>query len=314
MPVHAGITEIPDTLGPTAVTIGKFDGVHLGHRAVIRRLIAEADARGLTPAIVTFDRNPLALLAPEKCPESLVSNRQKAELLEQAGVSHVLELAFDRAFSSQSPEEFVQTVLVGGLGARLVLVGEDFRFGVRGSGDISRLRELGAENGFEVVTIDDVVGDGGERVSSTGIRRLLDEGRVQDAAALLGREPRIRSLVVHGEQRGRELGYPTANLERDPEGYLPADGVYAVRATVGGETFGAEASIGNNPTFEGVPQHQVEVHLFDQKIDLYDRELDVAFVEYIRPMRAFDSIESLVVQLQADDDQIRDILDLPPRG
>jgi riboflavin kinase / FMN adenylyltransferase len=296
-----------------AVTIGKFDGVHLGHRAVIDRLRDEAAARGLLPTVVTFDRNPLAVLAPERCPAPLVSSRQKRELLEAEGVERVVELVFDLELSRVSPEEFVRRALVDGLRTRLVLVGEDFRFGARGAGDVARLRELGAEHGFEVIAIGDVTGAAGARVSSTAIRTALDEGRLDDAATMLGRPHAIRSTVVHGEARGRELGYPTANLSPAIEGYVPADGVYAVRAVVDGVAYGAEASIGNNPTFENVPQHQVEVHLFDQRIDLYDRELTVEFVRFIRPMRAFDSIESLVVQLQADDDRIREILGLPPR-
>lgn len=312
MTLYQGIDEIPQSFGPSAVAIGKFDGVHVGHRAVLARLLDEARPAGLVPTVLTFDRNPLALFAPDRCPAPLVSNAQRAELLAAAGVEAVVEARFDRAFSELTPEAFVDEVLIGALHASVVLVGADFRFGHRRAGDVARLRELTAAHGATVVVVDDVV-DAGARVSSTGIRALLDAGRVGEAAELLGRLPAIRGVVVHGEERGRELGYPTANVAPDLEGYLPADGVYAVWATVDGVRYGAEASIGNNPTFEGVPQHQLEVHVFDQRIDLYDRVIEVEFAAYIRPMAAFDGVDALVAQLQADDDRIRALLGLRPR-
>lgn len=313
MTVYSGIESIPEGFGPSAVTIGKFDGVHQGHRAVLTMLHESAVAQSLVSTVVTFDRHPLSLLAPDRCPDSLVSTTQKAELLAEAGVDAVVVLAFDRAFSEQTPEEFVQRVLVDGLGARSVLVGRDFRYGARGAGNVSTLRAAGERLGFTVGVIDDVLVDGEERTSSTAIRALLDEGRIGEATRLLGRAPRVRSIVVPGERRGRELGYPTANLSPALEGYLPRDGVYAVWATVDGIRYGAEASIGNNPTFEGVPARQAEVHLFDQSIDLYGRTLEVEFVRYMRPMLRFDGIEALMEQLVRDDDEIRAVLGVRPR-
>ena len=307
-----GLGEVPAGFGPSAVTVGKFDGLHLGHRDVLRQLREVADQRGLLDAVVTFDRNPLSLLAPEKCPVPLVSNAQKRELLETAGVDATLMLHFDAELAAEAPEYFVETVLVGALHARVVLCGADFRFGTRGSGDVELLRRLGTEHGFDVVILEDVRSDddagASRRASSTWVRELLGQGRVREAAQLLGRLPSIRSTVVHGEQRGRELGYPTANLDPDIEGYLPVDGVYATWVIVEGERYGAATSIGNNPTFEGVPMHQVETHLFDQKLDLYDKPIGLQFVEYLRPMNRFDSVESLVAQLHRDDDRIRMIL------
>ncbi|MDP9027543.1 MAG: bifunctional riboflavin kinase/FAD synthetase [Actinomycetota bacterium] len=310
-----GLGEVPPGFGPAAVTVGKFDGLHLGHRNVLRQLREMADRRGLLDAVVTFDRNPLSLLSPENCPVPLVSNAQKRELLEQSGVDATLMLHFDAELAAQAPEFFVESVLVDALHARVVLCGADFRFGSHGSGDVELLRRLGARHGFEVVILEDVrAEDAGasRRTSSTWVRELLGQGRVRDAAELLGRLPSIRSTVVHGEQRGRELGYPTANLDPDIEGYLPLDGVYATWVIVDGARYGAATSIGNNPTFEGVPQHQVETHLFDQRLDLYDRPIGVQFVEYLRPMNRFDSVESLVAQLHRDDERIRVILAAEP--
>jgi riboflavin kinase/FMN adenylyltransferase len=308
--VFEGLGAVPSGFGPSAVTIGKFDGVHPGHRAVIDELKTVAAERDLAATVVTFDRNPLSLLAPEKCPESLVSNAQKIQLLESAGVDATLVLEFDRALSEQLPEEFVRTVLADALQARIVFVGADFRFGVRGSGNVELLDRLGKQYDFEVRHIPEVIASGTEsrRASSTWIRELLTEGDVATAATQLGRLHSIRSTVVHGERRGRELGYPTANLSPDIEGFVPRDGVYAAFATIPGGRFGAAVSIGNNPTFEGVPQKQVEAHLLDQKLDLYGESIELEFVDYIRPMRKFESADALAAQMHVDEDDIRAVL------
>lgn len=309
MAYYRGAAEVPRGIGPSVVTVGKFDGVHLGHRAVVDRLRAEADARGLSAVALTFDRNPLALLAPERAPASLVSPAQRAELLLGAGVDAVVELPFDRAFSSQSPDEFVDRVLVELLRARAVLAGADFRFGHRGAGTVPVLRELGGPRGIEVIEIGDVAAEGGRRLSSSLLRDLLDEGRVREVSSLLGREPSVRGKVVHGFHRGRDLGYPTANLSPDHGGYLPSDGVYATLVAVdGGEPVPAATSIGNNPTFDGVPARTLEAHLLDRDLDLYDRTIEVFFRERIRPMRRFDDEHSLVAQMREDERRIRAIV------
>jgi riboflavin kinase/FMN adenylyltransferase len=316
MQVFTGLPGVPRGFGPSAVTIGKFDGVHPGHRAVITELKSVAVQRGLVAGVVTFDRNPLSLLAPEKCPVSLVSNAQKIELLEAAGVDAALVLTFDRTLASQAPEDFVESVLVDALQARVVFVGADFRFGVRGSGNVELLDRLGERYDFEVRHVPEVAasGSGSRRASSTWIRELLDEGDVRTAAAQLGRLHSIRSVVVHGEERGRSLGYPTANLSPDIEGFIPRDGVYAAWATVPAGRFGAAVSIGNNPTFEGVPQKQVEAHLLDQSFDLYGQPIELEFVEYIRPMNKFESADALAVQMRADEQRVRAILAVPAGG
>lgn len=306
--------DVPADFGPSAVTIGKFDGVHVGHRAVISRLLGRAAERHLVPTVVTFDRNPLSLLRPESCPEPLVSNAQKLASLERAGVAATLLLTFDRAVSELSAEQFVREVLVEALHARVVLVGRDFRFGARGAGDVALLERLGAEHGFTVEIIADVTPDGQRRVSSTWIRELLAEGRVREATDLLGAPPSLRSVVAHGQQRGRTLGFPTANLAQDIEGYVPADGVYAAWMTVGGTRYPAAVSIGNNPTFEGVLARQVEAHAIDAELDIYGEPIELAFVEYIRGMHKFEGPEALATQMAADEARIREILGVRPRA
>jgi riboflavin kinase/FMN adenylyltransferase len=312
MMVFDSLAAVPADFGPSAVTIGKFDGVHAGHRRVIGELRELGAAARLTTTVVTFDRNPLALLRPEAFPPPLVSNRQKLELIAGLGVDATVILAFDRAFSEQSPEAFVRSILVDALHARLVLVGSDFRFGAGGAGTVERLRELGAELGdefgFAVHLVDDVRAAEGRRASSTWIRDLLAAGKVSEATELLGYAPSVRSIVVHGEQRGRALGYPTANLAPDLEGLVPGDGVYAGWATIGEDRFPAAISVGNNPTFDGVPEKRVEAHLLDQDLDLYGRTIEVSFVEYVRGMLKFSDVTELISQMALDLDRVRAIL------
>ncbi|AWB95125.1 bifunctional riboflavin kinase/FAD synthetase [Agromyces badenianii] len=308
MKTFKGLGAVPAGIGPSVVTIGKFDGVHRGHRAVIEHARRLADERRLSTIVVTFDRNPLALLAPEKCPEELVSVRQKLELLATTGVDATLMLPFDRALASVPATEFVERVLVDGLDAKAVLVGSDFRYGARGAGDVPLLVELGAKFGFSVEVVDDVRPAGERRVSSTWIRELLAEGDVRRATELLGHTPTVSGLVVHGAARGRELGFPTANLTPESEGLIPADGVYAGWLTDAGTRYPAAISVGDNPTFEGVAKKQVEAYVLDRELDLYDHLVDVEFVERIRGMVAFTSIEALIDTIRDDVERSRGIL------
>jgi riboflavin kinase/FMN adenylyltransferase len=307
MQLFNGLGDVPPGFGPSAVTIGKFDGVHLGHRGVLAQLTSLAADRGLQPVVVTFDRHPMSLLRPEACPAALVSNDQRAALLAETELTATLVLAFTRELSEREPTEFVAQILHDALDARLVLVGADFRFGYRGAGTIDTLRDLGQAHGFEVVLLDDVRVDGA-RVSSTKIREHLAAGEVREAATLLGRYPRVRSTVVHGDAIGREIGFPTANLDPAMEGYLPADGVYAAWAWIDGTRYGAAVSIGNNPTFDGIPERRTEAHLLDASLDAYGKTIDLDFVEYIRPMVKFDGVPTLVAALTADADRIRAVL------
>jgi riboflavin kinase/FMN adenylyltransferase len=308
--VHAEVTrslaDLPGRGVKRAVTIGKFDGVHLGHQGVIRSLSALAGGAEVT--VVTFDRHPRALLDPASCPDDLLSVNQKIDSLVAAGAQRVAVIPFTQEFADLEPEEFSRQVLSDGLNAEVVLVGEDFRYGHEGSGTLETLREEGERSGFSVHTVADIVHTGGERISSTRIRSLLSEGEPAKAAELLGRHHRVRSQVVHGHQRGRLLGYPTANLQNPVEGFVPRDGVYATWVQVAGEKFAAATSIGVNPTFGDVTQRMIESHLFAFEGDLYDQVIEVSFVEYIRPMNQFADADELATQMDRDAEQIKEIL------
>ncbi|WP_104084016.1 bifunctional riboflavin kinase/FAD synthetase [Cryobacterium sp. Y11] len=309
MKTFYGVEAVPRDWPASAVSIGKFDGVHAGHRAVIAELQGLAEKESLAAVVVTFDRHPLALLSPENCPSTLVGAEQKLDLIAETGVDATLLLKFDRALSNLPPREFIERILVKALHSRFVLVGRDFRFGFKGAGDVALLRELGAEFGYEVRMIDDVKPDGERRVSSTWIRELLGLGDVSAAGHLLGHLPTVRGLVVHGAARGRELGFPTANLSADSDGLIPADGVYAGWLTDAGTRYPAAISVGNNPTFDGVAQKQVEAYVLDETdLDLYDRVVDVSFVERIRGMVAYAGIDPLIEQIRDDVARVRPIL------
>ncbi|GAB3278170.1 bifunctional riboflavin kinase/FAD synthetase [Microbacterium sp. MEC084] len=309
------VADIPADFGPTVIAIGKFDGVHAGHRALIEKMLVDAASTDARTVAVTFDRNPLALLAPERCPRSLVGVTQKVELLGRTGIDATLMLRFDEALASEEPEAFVRRVIVAGLHAQRVLVGSDFRFGRGGAGDAALLRRMGAELGFAVEEVADVASaEDGRRVSSTWIRELLDAGDVERAAKLLGRYPAVTGEVVHGLKRGRELGFPTANLSPDTEGYVPADGVYAgwliERSPQGvlrsGARYPAAISVGTNPTFDDVDVPQVEAYVIDETgLDLYGRRVEIQFVTRIRGMVAFEGVDKLVEQMTDDVVQAR---------
>lgn len=307
--------EVPADFGPSVVAIGKFDGVHAGHRAVIDRARVDATGRGAKVVAVTFDRNPLRVLRPEICPDDLVGVNQKLALLERAGVDATLLLHFDEKLAAMDPRDFVTTMLVDALGAQSVLVGDDFRFGRGGAGTPALLESMGAEFGFDVDVVGDVRAVGaGRRVSSTWIRELLAAGDVEGATRLLGRAPSVWGEVVHGLKRGRELGYPTANLSPDLEGFVPADGVYAgwlidERSADGlrpGIRHPAAISVGANPTFGDVERRQVEAYVLDEEgLDLYGHRVEVRFVTRIRGMVAFEGVEKLITQMGDDVERVR---------
>ncbi|MFS0893452.1 bifunctional riboflavin kinase/FAD synthetase [Microbacterium sp. 179-I 3D3 NHS] len=309
--------EVPSDFGPTAVAIGKFDGVHAGHRAVIERLNEVAAASGSRSVAVTFDRNPLAVLRPDHCPENVVTVDRKLELLGELGLDATLMLTFDRELAAQSAEDFVVGILVGALKVSKVFVGVDFRFGRGGAGTPALLRELGPRFGFTVEVVDDVYLPGSaRRVSSTWIRELLIEGDVAGAARVLGRNPDVRGEVVHGLKRGRELGFPTANLSPIVDAFVPADGVYAgwLVDHDTGIRHPSAISVGTNPTFDDVAQRQVEAHVLDETgLDLYGHDVTVEFVERLRGMVAYEGIEKLSAQIAVDVDDARRVLSAPTR-
>ncbi len=303
--------EIPEGFGPSVVAIGKFDGVHSGHRAVIDRAWVAAAEAGARVVAVTFDRNPLSLLRPELCPEPVCSVGQKLDLLAAAGVDATLVLRFDEQLAALEPRAFVEHVLLS-LGVVTVMVGDDFRFGRGGAGDPALLTELGAEYGFAVDVVGDVQG-GGRRVSSTWVRDLLAAGDVEGAARLLGRPHAVQGEVVHGLKRGRELGFPTANLSASAEGFIPADGVYAgwlvdlgADGTAVTTRYPAAISVGTNPTFDDVPVRQVEAYVLDETgLDLYGHRVQIRFTHRIRGMVAFAGIEALIAQMDDDVARVR---------
>ncbi|WP_193605511.1 bifunctional riboflavin kinase/FAD synthetase [Nocardioides dongkuii] len=309
MQIWRSLDDVPPGLGRTAVVIGNFDGVHLGHRQVLSRARELADERGLTLVAVTFDPHPMAVLRPEHAPSTLTSIELRAELLAEAGADAVLAVPFDRDVAAWTPEEFVQRIVVDALGAAAVVVGANFRFGSRAAGDVALLRAEGERLGF---TAEGIPLDGGPMVwSSTYVRTCLATGDVAGAAQALGRPYAVRGVVVRGDQRGRELGYPTANVPTDGLTAAPADGVYAgwlVRLDTG-ERFPAAISVGTNPTFDGVRARRVESYVLDRTdLELYGVEVEVSFVDRLRGMVAFDSVEALVEQMDDDVRRAREML------
>ena len=302
------VSLLPNDLGPVAVTIGKFDGIHLGHQALLAETLSLAEDHLLVPAVITFDRHPGAVLNPAGEVAPLIGPTQKNELLEEAGIGVVITLPFDEALAQLSAKQFVEEVLIKGLSAKEVVVGSDFRFGAGQSGDIETLSELGAELGFLVKVVESVEVDG-KRVSTTLIRELLSQGQVKEAAKLLGRLHSTRGEVEHGLKIGRELGFPTANISRQAEGFLPKDGVYAGWLhDAHGERYPAALSIGTNETITEVPR-LLEVHVLDRKdLDLYFQVVNIEYVDFIRPALKFAGVEELIVSINADLDKIRVIL------
>lgn len=314
------ITAIEPGAAPiegSVVTIGAYDGVHLGHQRLIAEVIRMAGERGCASAVVTFDKHPAMVVRPQSAPKLLTDLETKLELLASTGIDRTVVLTFDEARSQETAEDFVQTVLVEGLNARAVVVGHDFHFGYGRGGNVGLLARMGGEFNFDVLGVhlyDD--GHGGEPVSSTRIRVLLGAGQVDQAAALLGRWHAVRGVVRTGDAKGRELGYPTANLAVPPEIQLPADGIYAgwyQRPT--GECHEAAISLGRRPTFYAdADASLLEAYLLDFDGDLYGEEGVVQFVARLRDEIRFDgpdAIANLTAQMARDVEQTRQALASP---
>jgi len=308
----------PRPVEGTVVTIGAYDGVHLGHRAVVSTVKGRAEASGHRSAVVTFDRHPAQIVRPDSAPLLLTDLDQKLELLAETGVDYTLVVRFDEERAAESAEDFVEKVLVGCLNARDVVVGEDFHFGHRRRGNVAMLEDLGASMGFTVHGHKLVGPDGraardDAQVSSTAIRRALHEGRLADANRMLGRPHSMRGPVVPGDARGRMLGFPTANIAISPEMLMPADGIYAgelVRRSTG-ETMPSAVYVGKRPTFhDDRSMTLLEVHVLDFAGDLYGEDAEVRFTHRIRPDARFASVEELTVQLRADCDEAARLLGL----
>ncbi len=311
------LDDVPDDLGPTVATLGNFDGVHRGHRAVLDTVITAARARGLAAVAVTFDPHPVAVLHPERAPKEICGLEHRLDLLEQAGLDGVVVVEFTRDYARLTPEEFVVETFVEGLRSEVVVIGRDSRFGLHNSGDAGTMRRLGEEHGFEVVVQGTVgeVDEGVRALSSTALREAIVRGDVEEAAEILGRPHRVSGEVVHGYKRGRDLGYPTANLSADSEGLVPADGVYAgwlerpeLPVDHPDRRLPAAISVGTNPTFEDV-ERSVEAYVLDRDdLELYGEVVWVELARRLRDNLRFESVEALMEQMAADVDQTRALL------
>ncbi|HKO87687.1 MAG TPA: bifunctional riboflavin kinase/FAD synthetase [Burkholderiales bacterium] len=297
----------PRELPPAAWTIGNFDGVHLGHQAMLRELQAAAKARGLRASVLTFEPHPRELFNPAAAPTRLTSLREKLELLAEHGIEHVHVQRFTRAFAAMSAEDFTEQLLVGQLQARWVLVGEDFRYGARRSGDLAQLKKAGKRRGVEVHAMPTVEASGA-RVSSSAIREALAAGDLKGAEALLGRTYSISGRVVRGLQLGRKLGFPTANVQMK-HNRPPLMGIYAVRVHgVGAAPRDGVGSIGLRPTVDSSGKKTLEVHLFDFAESIYGRHVRVEFVTKIRDEVKYPDLESLKAQIAQDCETARSML------
>ena len=305
---YDGLAAVPGDLGPAVATVGMFDGVHRGHRALLDRVAAEAAARGVPAAAVTFDRHPLTVLRPGSEPPLLTTLDRKVELLGEAGMEIVLVLEFTRELSEVTAEAFAAEVLFDRLAARAVVVGENFRFGHKAAGDPALLAELGRPRGVEVVAVG-LNADGDQVVSSTRVRAELAAGDVAAAAASLGRPYALEGEVVVGDRRGRPLlGVPTANLAVPAGIAIPGDGVYAGHLTdrAEGEARPAAISVGTNPQFG--TDRRVEAHALDFDGDLYGHRVSVDFHHHLRDQATFPGVDELAAQIRADIDQARRLL------
>lgn len=306
MKVAHGIEDLPPGVKPAVATIGNFDGVHRGHQALIRKVLEVARETGATPVVVTFDRHPLAVIAPEKAPPLITTLRQRAEEMGRLGVEVLLVLRFDDELRHLSPEEFVRRVIVDGLGCVHVVSGGNFRFGYQHAGTIETLSDLGKRLGFGVTLFALVQAQ--ETISSSLIRRHISEGLVEAVAEELGRAFRLEGEVEAGAGRGRGLGIPTANLRTDPHLILPRLGVYAGWLLHDGRRHPAVINVGLNPTFEDRDHAIVEAHALDFDGDLYGETVEIEFTHRLRDELKFPDVDSLMEQIRGDIARARSLL------
>lgn len=287
----------------SVVTIGSFDGVHLGHQAILKQVKSVAAQLGLPSVVMTFEPQPQEFFSGERAPARLMRLREKVDALLEFGVDQVLCLQFNRQLRHLSASEFVRSVLVDGLGTKHLIVGDDFRFGCDRSGDFKMLSEMGESYDFAVQDTETLAVDG-ERVSSTLVRQILQQGEFDRASQLLGKPFRITGRVVYGQQLGRELGFPTANVQLNRYS-APLSGVYAVLVNIDGSVYQGAANVGLRPTVGDLVKPILEVHLLDFTGDLYGRRIEVEFVTKIRDEKKFTSLDKLVEGIQRDVKQIR---------
>ncbi|MCT2594832.1 bifunctional riboflavin kinase/FAD synthetase [Streptomyces sp. N2-109] len=306
-----GLEDIPEGWGRSVVTIGSYDGVHRGHQLIIGKAVQRARELDAPAVVVTFEPHPSEVVRPGSHPPLLAPHHRRAELMAGLGVDAVLVLPFTAEFSKLSPADFVAKVLVDKLHACSVVEGPNFRFGHRAAGNVDTLAELGASYDYEVLVIDLYErgeAGAGEPFSSTLARRLVADGEMRGAAEILGRPHRVEGIVVRGAQRGRELGFPTANVETLPHTAVPADGVYAGWLTADGEVMPAAISVGTNPQFDGVDR-TVEAYAIDRvDLELYGLHAAVDFLAYIRGQEKFDTLDALLRRMAEDVLQCRDLV------
>ena len=294
---------------PNAVTIGNFDGVHRGHQAMLARLTARAASVGAAPAVLTFEPHPREIFTPESAPTRLTSLREKLEILRALGVAHVHVCRFTRPFAALPAEDFVRRILVDGLQARYVLVGDDFRFGAKRAGNFALLRQLGEKYGFEAESLHTVEA-AGQRASSTAVRDALAAGDMATAAQMLGRPYSISGRVVGGDQLGRKIGYPTANIQLK-HNRPPLTGIFAVRVQgLEQPDWPGVASLGTRPTVHANGRPTLEVHLFNFDQSIYRRHLRVEFLHKLRDEAKFPSLDALIAQIDEDARQAREMLNV----
>ncbi|OIV35374.1 riboflavin biosynthesis protein RibF [Mangrovactinospora gilvigrisea] len=307
-----GLADVPEDFGRSVVTIGSFDGVHRGHQLIIGRAVERARELGIPSVVVTFDPHPAEVVRPGSHPPVLAAHHRRAEILAELGVDAVLILPFTREFSQLHASDFVRQVLVDGLHAQVVVEGPNFRYGHKAAGDMELLAGLGLRYGFEVECVElyaSGAAGGGRAFSSSLARELVAEGDMRGAAEVLGRPHRVEGVVVHGERRGRELGFPTANVDTLPHTAIPADGVYAGWLETGGERMPAAISVGTNPHFDGV-RRTVEAYAIDRvDLDLYGLHAAVDFLVRLRGQEKFDSLEALKERMADDVKRARVALD-----
>ena len=299
MQILRSISELSGLPGPVFLAIGVFDGVHLGHRAVISTSTQHAKEVDGTPVVVTFDPHPAKVLRPDSAPHLLTATQHKIALIRDLGVAHLLVQNFNREFAATPPEEFVEQLVTQAKPLREICVGHEWSFGKGRAGNLALLKQLGAAHGFNVVGVQAVTVNG-EVVSSTAIRRAVAEGDLVKATQMLGREYTILGTVKAGEKLGRKLGFPTANLSAHSEQF-PPNGVYVAEARLAGTLYRGVANLGYRPTVSsGNPERLLELHLFDLNKEIYGEEVEVRFLRYLRPEQRFESVDALAAQIARD--------------
>ena len=298
MKIIRGFPEKEERLKTPIIALGNFDGVHLGHQEILKRVVEKARRKGGTGIVVTFEPHPLKILSPGKCPPLIISFREKAELLEQAGIDILACLHFDREFAGLNPSEFVDKIIVEGIGAKEVFVGYDFAFGKGREGDTNTLKKLGKKFGFDVNVVEPIR-VANKTVSSTLIRNLIREGNVREASIYLGRYYSVRGRIIGGDKRGRKLGFPTANIHPHHE-LIPKEGVYTGEVHLhDNKNYKSLINIGTRPTF-GEHELNIEAFIFDFDKDIYGEFLKVSFLERIRDEVRFETSELLISQMTED--------------